>query len=273
MLGNESILRRNAAATGAHSGRIAVPDFAAVKRPNGLELVVLSVLQCIHSDGGHAKAHNFLRVVLGPIYAGKESTIQLTQGSRDNFYGGFVAAPVRCTASCCVDTPAAVLRRAAHGGGLDAHFGGDGGADGALAWSRRRTRSMPIRSYDVTLGDKMVTDTMVALVYKAILEAIKNSGKEGPRAAQPGLAGFYSGAEQGGGPRVQGRDHGARGAERGGAHPERGRWAADGAAGEGAVGAHREHVRVRAWHGRRRGGADWRCATACSRRWGTRRWA
>jgi hypothetical protein len=51
MLGNESILRRNAAATGAHSGRIAVPDFAAVKRPNGLELVVLSVLQCIHADG------------------------------------------------------------------------------------------------------------------------------------------------------------------------------------------------------------------------------
>ena len=49
----------------------------------------------------------------------------------------------------------------------------------------------PIRSYDVTLGDKMVTDTMVALIYKAILEAIKNSGKEGPRAAQPGLAGFY----------------------------------------------------------------------------------
>jgi len=94
MLGNETIMRRNAAATVAHSGRVAVPDFAAVKRPNGLELVVFSVLQCIHSDGGHVKAHNFLRVVLGPIYAGTESTIQLTQGSRDNFYGGFVAMPL-----------------------------------------------------------------------------------------------------------------------------------------------------------------------------------
>ena len=49
----------------------------------------------------------------------------------------------------------------------------------------------PMRSYDVTLGDKMVTDTMVALVYKAILEAIRNIGNGGPRASQPGLAGFY----------------------------------------------------------------------------------
>ena len=49
----------------------------------------------------------------------------------------------------------------------------------------------PLRAYDVTLGDKMVTDSMVALVYKAILEAVKNSGREGPRATQPGLAGFY----------------------------------------------------------------------------------
>ena len=51
MLGNETILLRNAAATVAHSGRVAVPDFEAVKRPNGLETVVLSVIQCIHSDG------------------------------------------------------------------------------------------------------------------------------------------------------------------------------------------------------------------------------
>jgi hypothetical protein len=48
-----------------------------------------------------------------------------------------------------------------------------------------------MRSYDVTLGDKLVTDSMVALVYKAILEAVKNSGKEAPRATQPGLAGVY----------------------------------------------------------------------------------
>jgi hypothetical protein len=41
------------------------------------------------------------------------------------------------------------------------------------------------------LGDKMVTDTVVALVYKAILEAIRNSGNGGPRASRPGLAGFY----------------------------------------------------------------------------------
>ena len=87
MLGNENIVRRKAAATVAHNGSVAVPDFAAVKRPNGLELVVHSVLQCIHVDGGHTKAHNFLQVALGPIYAGTENTIQLTQGSRDNFYG------------------------------------------------------------------------------------------------------------------------------------------------------------------------------------------
>ena len=65
MLGNESILRRSAAATAAHSGRVAVPDFDALKRPNGLEAAVLSVVKCIHSsDGGHAKVHNFLRVPL-----------------------------------------------------------------------------------------------------------------------------------------------------------------------------------------------------------------
>lgn len=190
MLGNESILRRNAAATGAHSGRIAVPDFAAVKRPNGLELVVLSVLQCIHSDGGHAKAHNFLRVVLGPIYAGKESTIQLTQGSRDNFYGGFVATPVRCTASCASTHLRHffdVLRTA----GDTAHVPGAMAVPRCISVEPPTYTESPIRSYDVTLGDKMVTDTMVALIYKAILEAIKNSGKGGPRSAQPGLAGFY----------------------------------------------------------------------------------
>jgi hypothetical protein len=48
-----------------------------------------------------------------------------------------------------------------------------------------------VRAYDVTLGDKMVTDTMVARIYKAILEAIKSCGKEGPRSTQPGLAGVF----------------------------------------------------------------------------------
>ena len=190
MLGNETILRRNAAATVAHSGRIAVPDFAAVKRPNGLESVVLSVLQCIHSDGGHAKAHNFLRVVLGPIYAGKESTIQLTQGSRDNFYGGFVAAPVRCTASAASTHLRQffdVLRTA----GDSTHASVAMAVPRCISVEPPTYTEHPIRSYDVTLGDKMVTDTMVALVYKAILEAIKSSGREGPRATQPGLAGFY----------------------------------------------------------------------------------
>ena len=58
MLGDTSIIRRNAATLGAHSGRLATPDFESVKHDNGLEKAVMSVIKCTHVDGGHVKVHN-----------------------------------------------------------------------------------------------------------------------------------------------------------------------------------------------------------------------
>jgi hypothetical protein len=100
--------------------------------------------------------HNFLRVALGPTYAGGENTIQLVQGSRDNFYGGFIAAPVRCVAS----TASTHLRQffdALRTTGDAVHIPSPLAVLRCISVEPPTYTEHPLRSYDVTLGDKMVT--------------------------------------------------------------------------------------------------------------------
>merc|ERR1712127_1125113 len=120
------------------------------------------------------------------MYAGNEDNIQLVQGSRDNFFGGFIAAPVMCVASIA-STYLRQFFAALRTTGDALHIPPPIAVLRCIAVEPPTYTEHPLRSYDVTLGDKMVTDTVVALVYKAILEAIKNSGNGGPRASKSGL--------------------------------------------------------------------------------------
>ena len=191
MLGNTSILSRDSAMLGAHNSRPSMPDFGSIRQENGLEKAVASVMQCAHKDGGHTKMHNLFKAMLGPAYVGQPSSIMLTPGGRENFWGGYATVPL-----CCMPSQASVHMRkfleSLRSSSSEASFPKPLAVPQCLSVEVPKYIVPPENAYDASLGERFVPDSKVAQIYDAVNKALKGGSNGGrPRAGDTVLGGFY----------------------------------------------------------------------------------
>ena len=191
MLGDTTIISRDSGMLGAHNARPSTPDFECIKHENGLEKAVMSVIRCVHKDGGHTKMHNLFKGMLGPAYMGQPSNIMLTPGGRDNFWGGFATVPLNCMPS-----QASVHMRkffeSLRSSSTEASWPKGLAVPQCLSVEVPKYIVSPENAYDASLGERFVTDSKVAQIYDAVNRALKggsNSGRARPGGAV--LGGFY----------------------------------------------------------------------------------
>ena len=191
MLGNTSILSRDSTTLGAHNNRPSMPDFGCIRQENGLEKAVASVMQCAHKDGGHTKMHNLFKAMLGPAYLGQPSSIMLTPGGRDNFWGGYATVPL----SCMPSQASVHMRRfleSLRSSSSEASWPRPLAVPQCLSVEVPKYIVPPENAYDASLGERFVPDSKVAQIYDAVNKALKGGSNGGrPRTGGTVLGGFY----------------------------------------------------------------------------------